>query len=177
MVSDVPPDIADSELLEYATEVSDELIDAIIFRLRGIEKMSHGEIADQLAEGFVFRDVVVCHQISRSQVWRRWKQILATEADPEEVRFARAEEVLALNHAQRQATLLLDNPRVEVKDRLAAARVVDRCVRTRAELLGLNAPKRFTVEAVGLDQLRSRAEQILAERLELGSGTVDDEAA
>lgn len=157
-----------TEIEQAATSVPDELIDAVIFRLRRTS-MPYRKISEKMAEGVPMHGQLVQLQMGKSQIRNRWKAMIREEMPEWEVEEARAEVLLALGEAQQVAFATMLSTSVSPADRMSAVRASVTVLRAKSDLLGLAAPKVVDVNVteVPLEVLRERAMQVLAERLDV----------
>ena len=165
--ADVEPDAGEIEVL------SDEVIDLAIWSLRKTGT-SLRDCQAKLAAGIEIPGIpeVVAFEMSHVQIGRRFKAMVQVEKPDGDVEYWRALELVTLGENQAFAIRVRDGlepGKYSMKDRLAAGRLVDSTVKTRAALLGLNAPVKVDVNQkteVEISVLREKAERVLAERLE-----------
>lgn len=151
-----------------ATVVTEDVIDTIIWNARR-SSTPYRRIRDQLLAGVPYKlpdesTTLIQADLSHEQIRRRFLRVMAIEVPPQEKASLVAEQRTALDEAQRVAMTLMGSTN-EPATRLAAVRALDRVVRTRAALLGLNAPDEVQV-TVGVESKRARVLELIAGKTE-----------
>lgn len=138
-------------------QIAQDAIDAAIWRLVGVLRLSFREAARQLAVGVEVHGETVRAEMTHQSVWQRYTRLRKAAVPAEEVDAHRLEALVSLHEGERVAAGIMLDPGVDPATRLRAVLTVDRLVRTRAGLLGLELSGGVTVNVT----VEDRQERVL----------------